>query len=175
MILKGFKEKSNKKYINSRLKNRVVAPNGSKIKTLGVILNTNEVSDFEWFNALAKTLKVNPNNIKIISFSEDKKTENHLWENTFTPKDFGWKGVLKHSDLKTFASTKFDALISFYTEDKLHLKVLTAASEAAFKVGIFQDDERLNDLIIKTEAKDLNTFKTELIKYLNILNKFNNE
>jgi len=49
------------------------------------------------------------------------------------------------------------------------------ASEAAFKIGIYQEDERLNDLIIKTQPKDLKTFKNELIKYLSILNKLNNE
>jgi len=175
MILKGFKEKSNKKYINSRLKNRKIENSNTKIKTLGVILNTQEVSDLEWFNTLAKDLKIHPNNVKIISFSEDKNIENHLWENTFSPKNFGWKGTLKSPELKTFTNTKFDALISFYTEEHTLLKLLTVASEAAFKIGIYQEDERLNDLIIKTQPKDLKTFKNELIKYLSILNKLNNE
>ena len=39
MILKGFKEKSTKKYLNAILNARHVNVNNSKIESLGVVLN----------------------------------------------------------------------------------------------------------------------------------------
>ena len=44
-------------------------------------------------------------------------------------------------------------------------------SKANFKVGISNTDERLYDLIIDVKPKQFQLFKTEFVKYLNILNK----
>lgn len=89
----------------------------------------------------------------------------------FDPKDFGWGGTIKNTELQSFLDTEFDVLISYYAKDQLELKLLTALSQAKFKIGILQTDERLNDLIIKTDISEFNVFKDELIKYLTILNK----
>ena len=48
---------------------------------------------------------------------------------------------------------------------------MTALSKGKFKIGIFQSDERLNDLIIKTELTQFDLFKAEVFKYLSILKK----
>ena len=77
--------------------------------------------------------------------------------------------------MQSFLDTKFDALISYYTKDELELKLITALSKSKFKIGILQTDERLNDLIIKSNISEFNVFKNELFKYLTILNKIKNE
>lgn len=175
MILKAFKEKSNKKYLNKLISNRYTNVNDQKINSLGVILNIDEIDDLELFRSLSDDLNVHPNKLKVIAFSADKKEQQHSWDLCFNPDDFGWKGHIKHVELQTFLKMKFDALISYYTSEQLELKLLTAMSEAQFKVGILQADMRLNDLIIKTPLKDFNVFKKELFKYLNILKKIKNE
>ena len=175
MILKGFKQKSNKKYLNSLLNSRQVLLNEKKIVSLGVVLNIDEVNDFETFRRLANAIKVKPNKLKIIAFTSHKKDELNSWDVCFNPKDFGWSGKIKSIELQEFLDTPFDALISYYTEEVLELKLITAASQAKFKIGILQSDNRLNDLIIKTSLKQFNIFQKELIKYLNIFNKINNE
>lgn len=171
MILRGLKEKSNKKYINSTLRKRVVSNSSNKIQQLGILINSDEDIDYAWFNTLAAALNINENKVEIIAFTSNIKEEDYDFSPTYNPKHLGWKGSLKHVDLKRFTQTDFDLLISYYTEDSIALKLLTAASKAKFKVGILQEDERLNDLIIKTERNDFDTFKSELLKYLNILNK----
>ena len=55
MILKGFKEKSNKKYIIKCAQSRVIAPSANRIKHVGVLVNSHEFSDPEWIN---KQLKI---------------------------------------------------------------------------------------------------------------------
>lgn len=171
MILKAFKEKSNKKYLNKMLSKRQVSVDDSRVESLGVILNVDEFEDFSIFEDLAELIKVRANRLKIIAFSVDKKDNINAWDVCFTPKDFGWKGVIKNIELQSFLDEKFDALISYYTDEKLELKMLTVMSKAQFKIGILQTDSRLNDLIIKTGLKEFDVFKNEVFKYLTILNK----
>ncbi|MBD0832626.1 DUF6913 domain-containing protein [Aestuariibaculum sediminum] len=175
MILKGFKEKSNKKYLNKLLLERQVQVADSKIESLGIIFNIDEIDDFERFRELAEYIKVRPNRVKIIAFSQSEKEMQHTWDVCYNPKDFGWKGAIKNAELQTFLNTKFDALISFYDKDLLELQLITAISQAQFKIGILQSDERFNDLIIKTKLEEFDVFKEELFKYLTILNKIKNE
>lgn len=172
MILKGFKEKSNKKYINKALSERVVVTTKDKVKRIGVLVNNNESIDYSWFKALKEVLNVTSNAIEVVAFTNDKKKdESNELVATFDGTDLGWNGTIKETNLKTFINTDLDLLISYYTEDNTLLKLLTTASKAKFKVGILQEDERINDLIIKTELDDFKTFKIELEKYLKILNK----
>ena len=171
MILKGLKEKSIKKNLNLILKTRVVDSSNNKIETLGILLNADETNDFETLKTIAETLNVRPNKLKIIAFTTSRKEVTYSWNVCFNQKDFNWKGKINNVELQSFLDTKFDILISYYSEDVLELKYLTAASNAKFKVGIFQNDKRINDLIIKTDFKNIKAFKTELLKYVTVLNK----
>ncbi len=152
-----------------------MAVTDSDVNSLGVILNIDEIDDFELFNSLAKLLKVKSNRLKIIAFSQSKKEDLNTWDDCYNPKDFGWRGKIKNPELQEFLKTEFDVLVSYYDTDILELKLITAKSKAKFKVGILQSDERINDLIIKTSLKEFGLFKTETFKYLKILNKIKDE
>ncbi|WP_179320232.1 DUF6913 domain-containing protein [Winogradskyella helgolandensis] len=171
MILKAFKEKSNRKYVNNLLTTRQPAVNNNKVKTIAVLLNTSEFHEFEVFRVYFKELNLTSPKHKIVAFTIDDKLEHNKWNTHFSPKDFGWKGTIKNLDLQAFIEEPFDMLICFYKNDVLQLNMITAASKANFKVGISRNDERLYDLIIDVDLKDINIFKQELKKYLNILNK----
>ncbi|MCK8481112.1 DUF6913 domain-containing protein [Psychroserpens algicola] len=171
MILKVFKEKSNQKYINKLLSARHVAVSNTKMSTVGVILNTSEFSDFEAFRSFFKSLGLQQAKTKIIAFVEDSKDSNELWDTYFNPKDFGWKGKINNIDLQTFIDTKFDVLISFYKANHLELNLITALSNANFKVGLTNQDARLYDLMIDVKPNEFSVFKEELKKYLTVLNK----
>ena len=169
--MKGFKEKSNKKYLNKLLSKRYVNVTKDKVVSLGVIFNIDEINDFKMFSQLAECVNVRPNRMKVVAFSESKKEVLNTWDECYNPKDFGWRGTIKNSGLESFLDTKFDVLISYYEQEYLELKLITALSKATFKIGILQSDERINDLIIKTSLKEFELFKDEVFKYLKILNK----
>ncbi|WP_242131971.1 DUF6913 domain-containing protein [Aestuariivivens marinum] len=175
MILKGFKEKSNKKYLNKMLSERKVYVDDSKVESLGVILNSDEIDDFELFRELAAYLHIRPNKLKVIAFSPTKNEKPNFWELCFSAKDIGWNGTIKNTELQAFLDKSFDVLISYYVSDELELKLITGLSNAKFKIGILQTDTRLNDLIIKTHLDEFKVFKKEVFKYLTILNKIKNE
>jgi len=171
MFLRGFKEKSNQKYINKLLSARMAMVDARKIKSVGVILNFNEFIDFEAFRTYLKILGIKTNKVKIIAFIEDEKDINFHWETYFSPKDFGWKGKVNKIEIQTFIETEFDALISYYKKDTLEPNLVTAQSNANFKIGLSNDDQRLYDLIIDVNPDEFMLFKSELKKYLTVLNK----
>lgn len=171
MILKVFKEKSNQKYINQLLSARKALVDSRKINSIGVILNLKEFPDFEAIRTYLKTLGIKSNKTKIIAFVEDEKDINYHWETYFTPKDFGWKGKINNMDLSIFVETEFDALLSFYKDQVMELNLITAQSNANFKIGLSNKDQRLYDLIIDVKPSEFTLFKNELNKYLTVLNK----
>ncbi|MBV7270215.1 DUF6913 domain-containing protein [Winogradskyella luteola] len=171
MFLKAFKEKSNRKYVNKLLDARKVAVSNQKVKVISVLLNADEFDDFETFRTYFKELNLTSPRHKIIAYTNDDKFESSQWETYFSPKDFGWKGKINNIDLQAFINEDYDVLISYYENENLYLNLITALSKANLKVGLCRNDERLYDLIIKTKPKDINTFKIEFKKYLNILNK----
>jgi hypothetical protein len=175
MIFKLFKEKSNKKYLDNILAKRCIDNANSEIKSLGVIIHIDKYDDYESFRELASHLNIHNKNLKVIAYTTNEKTDNNSWDECFTIKDFGWHGKIKNISLKSFIETKFDALISYYEDDVLELKLITGMSKAHFKIGLFQEDNRLNDLIINTCLNEFIVFKNELFKYLTILKKIKNE
>src|SRR5690606_23209391 len=171
MILKAFKEKSNQKFVNKLLSSRNNGISNKKIESVGVIIDSAEFSDVEALKSFFNELGVQLHKIKIVVFVEDEKKTERLWGNYFSKKDFGWNGTVKHVELKMFLDTEFDALVGFYKNDALELKLATALSKANFKIGLSGVDDNLFDFIMDLEVKDLDVFKTELKKYLTILNK----
>jgi hypothetical protein len=171
MFLRAFKENSNKKILNKLLSERYVNVDNSEIESLGVIFNLEEINAFDLFKTLSEKIKINPNNVKIIAFSKEKKNDLNTWDVSYNPNDFGWNGEIKNTELQSFLDKKFDVLISYYLAENSELKLITAKSKAKFKIGNLQTDSRLNDLIIKTNLNEFDVFENEVFKYLTILNK----
>jgi hypothetical protein len=175
MILKGFKEKSIKKKLKAILSSPKTNIEQTIVQSVGVLFNIDEVSDFEMFKSLSDDLDIRPDKLKIVAFTENKKDNLFTWNVCFSPKDIGWHGKIHNIELEEFMNSNFDLLISFYTKDVLELKLMTALTKAKYKAGIFQEDKRLNDLIISTSIKQFPAFEKELKKYLKVFNKLKNE
>lgn len=171
MILKGFKEKSKKNYINSQLKNRIIKEFNTKVASIGVVFNTDEINEIPDFNGLAQALGIEKEKVEVIAFKYRVEENESLFNPTFSSKQIGWRGVIKDQTLQQFLNKEFDILISYYKKDVTALKLITVASKAKLKVGVLETDERINDIIIKIEINNFSTFTSEIKKYLNILNK----
>ncbi|WP_027126693.1 DUF6913 domain-containing protein [Gelidibacter mesophilus] len=171
MILHAFKEKSNQKFINKLLNSKNAVIRSKKLESVGVVIDASEFSDAEAIKNFFHDLGIQLPKVKIIVFVEDEKKTERLWGNYFSKKDFGWRGHIKHAELKTFLDTEFDALVGFFKKDALELKMVTAASKANFKIGLSGVDDRLFDFILDVNTQDFDVFKAELKKYLTILNK----
>ena len=171
MFLKAFKEKTNKKYLNKLLSEREVNVDTKKVYSLAVIINIDENSNYNLFKTLANKLHVHENRIKVVGYSKEVTNDLNAWDVCFNSKDFGWHGSISNAELQGFLDEDFDVLISYYLQDSLEMKLMTAKSKAHLKIGLLQTDIRLNDLIINTNLNEYEVFEMEVIKYLTTLNK----
>lgn len=171
MFFKRFKRKSNQKYINNILNNRKSSVDDRPIKYVGVIFNNDEFKNYDELRSFFKSIGINENRVKFITFIDDEKSRPNGWDAFFYPENFGWKGKIEGVDLVDFVNEPFDALISYYRSDILELNMATVLSKANFKIGITDKDERLYDFIINIDPNQINVFKNELIKYLKVFNK----
>ena len=169
MFFKGLKEKSIQKAITKVNGARVLNDDKSAIKTLGLIVNTNDValsdSDIKKIEAVFSNA-----NSEIILFTNEHKKTNQ--ENGLTsPKNIGWRAVLKSEELKSFSSQNFDVLITLSYSFNLYLNAITAMSTAKFKVSTSEHNQELCDLSLTMPHFDADMFTFELKKYLTILKR----
>ena len=109
MILKGFKQKSNQKFINKLVSFRLAEVSSNKLESVGIVLNLSEFDDFEPFRIFFGELKLNPNKIKIVGFTDDPKLTESSIELLYSDKQIGWRGRIKNNELQSFLNTPFDA------------------------------------------------------------------
>jgi hypothetical protein len=169
MFFKGLKEKSIQKAIVKHNNSRELLDGNSKIKTIGFLINTDEVSITE--SELTSICSVlNSENKGQLNFTKTVKKTN-LELGLISPKNIGWSAVLKHPDLKAFCKIEFDVLITLTETGSVYLDAINAFSQAKFKVSTTCNNEELNDLIVTTLPFKVDVFTSELKKYLTILNK----
>ena len=169
MFFKGLKEKSILKAINKVNSLRELTDDKAAIKTIGFIVNTNDVALSDADIKKIETV-FSVKNSQIIYYTNNVQKTNA--ENGLTSsKDIGWRAVLKSEALKAFASTNFDVLITLSYSLNLYLNAITAQSSAKFKVSTTSHNQDLNDFTLETTHFDVAIFTSELKKYLTILNK----
>ncbi|GAA4278537.1 DUF6913 domain-containing protein [Aquimarina mytili] len=170
MILKGLKRNAIKKSIETHLKKRDSSSTGiSSLKTLAVLVDASYAVNIASIVKLASELQVDPENLKVVGYKEDKDLEDDKDAAYYNDKSFAVNGSIRNSALQDFVNKDYDVLINFYEEDKLELNYVAAVSKAKLKIGFAEVDNRINDLIIGSTTHDTNLFIAELKKYLKIL------
>ena len=169
MFLRGFKKKSNQKFINKLLSHASNGQAMGQVQTVGVLLNYEEFNDFETFRNLFKELDLTSPKCRVAAFIQDEKQITNTWNTYFIPKNIGWKGTILSVDLESFIKEEFDVFIGYYTKNDVEINLISALSKAKFKIGLKGADQRIFDLVINVEPQQFGVFKRELKKYLKIL------
>nr|WP_175445419.1 hypothetical protein [Ulvibacter litoralis] len=141
------------------------------VKTIGFLIDEVSFNDFEKLYEFSKTLGIQRKDVKVFSFVPYQKKAPSLRQDQISNKDFSWGGVVKNTSAQEFLKTPFDVLVGYYNGTHEFLDLLVSESKARFKVGVVGADERLFDLLIAVELSKTESFKTELKKYLTVLNK----
>ena len=172
MIFRGFKRKSNQIFFKKQLP--VLLENSHKntsAEVKKVIVFLDDVSKkTEIKNSLSSLFNLSDNAIDWCVFLQ-KKSKSEDEEGVFTPKDFGWFGMINAPELKSILTKKYDLLINYSKVESLYSDLLILRSRTAFRVGFAHLDSRFYDLVIDCDAEDWELFNSELKKYLKILNK----
>lgn len=168
--LKAF---SGRKYLRQKW-GRLNVPEepNTGIKHIGCIVDMDEFDDPETFFSLRKEFGLSPNGVQIIGYKKNFDKVSPFGVQYFTDSDLGWGGKIHNGHVKEFLAYPYDILINYYERDALLLKILTVTTRARFRVGLGEADARLNDLILDTHIEDIDRFKSELKKYLNLLGEF---
>ncbi|CAA0224676.1 hypothetical protein V3A08_00105 [Tenacibaculum maritimum] len=171
MIFNTLREGSIQKFYDKEIeKKRLSKDTSDKIKTVAVLIDEdieNQIS----LKDISEKLNVNINLISVLVYQSDSKNEVIGGFNYFTEKDFGRRGSLKSNNLKSFVKKDYDVLINCTSQSNLYLNMLTLLSQAKFKIGFADIDDRLFDLIITDGTFDASIFNKEIHKYLTILKK----
>ena len=167
-----FKHKSGEKYLRSELlSNQGLQSDRTGLNRIGVIVDLDSFDQAEAFYKMVELFDLRPNAVKIIGYRAFYDKNSPYSTPVFSDKDLGWKGSVENSYALEFLSKDYDLLINYYTRDTLILRLMTVKTRARIKVGFAEVDPSLNDLILQTPMKDLNTFYSELKKYLRVMNE----
>lgn len=145
----------------------------SEVNSVGILVDLDEFKSTDVLLQLKEVLQLE--DLKIVGFSDFKKTEIAPEILHFNSKQIGISAALKDAELKIFAEKQWDLLINYTSRTNLTFNFLTAASKAKLKVGLKVENEDFYDLIIQTKIEDFEGFQKELIKYLKILKLLKNE
>ncbi|PRX54505.1 DUF6913 domain-containing protein [Flagellimonas meridianipacifica] len=176
MFFKGlqdkFKVKSGQRFLQEEMERpQTPVKRDQGITRVGCIVDLDNFVDGERFYELIDDFSLRPNAIKIIGYKRDFDNTSPYAIQIFSDKDLGWKGDIENGYVLEFLGREYDLLINYYEDDNLMLKLLSIRTPARLKVGFSALDPKFNDLILNTPFKDFNLFKSELKKYLKVLNE----
>ena len=176
MFIKGlqdkFKVKSGLKYLKEEMEKPSLPLAREKgITSIGCIVDVDHFANAEAFYELIEEFSLRPNAIKIIGYKREYDKNSPYVIQMFSDRDLGWKGQIENGYVLEFLGREYDMLINYYDEDNLMMKLLSVKTPARLKVGLGSQDSKVNDLILNTPLKDFKLFKSELKKYLKVLNE----
>ena len=169
MFLGGLKAKSILRKLKKETESRIYSPSGQPVRRIGILQDENHAFDPKKIKPLATVFGIQEKDVTILSYVPKLPKERKEETNVYSEKGIGWNGTLKTPSLKEFVQKDFDLLLSYYSEDRLPLRLVSGLSKATFKVGLIRDEESFQDLVITTAIGEETLFIDELEKYLQIL------
>jgi hypothetical protein len=171
MFLKLTKDFIVKKTLKKNLKNLDTNFSAGTIKKIGLLVDSACFSETEKLIQELIFNGIKPENITTIVYSEKIKNIGKPKFNSFSRSQLSWNGTITGKEINDFISQKFDLLINYYDIEKAILLNITHNSNALFKVGLPNVDNRFNHFIINTAIGNHIVYIKELFRYLKLLNK----
>lgn len=167
-----LKRKSGAKFLKTELsKSGVEVKRKKGITSIGCIVDLDAFDNANLFYEFIEEFALRPNAVKIIGYKSFYDKNSPYATPVFSDKDLGWKGNIENSYALEFLSREYDLLVNYYNKENLLLELMTVKSRARVNVGFMEVDKVYNDLILNTPIKNFKVFKTELKKYLRVLNE----
>ena len=146
-------------------------------ESIGILYDATKLEDMmlvsEFVNTLFKTKK----DVKALGFVNLKELTHHhmpmLQFDFFFLKDLNWYYKPQNYIIKNFVEKDYDILINFCDDSCIPIKYLAGSSKAKFKVGKYQENIDLYDMMLDVKENTLAALIKETHHYLNIINKKN--
>lgn len=174
MIFNGIKLSAARKKIAHLVDEQSSRAFDGPAKSLGIIVDAKNEYALEKLRSIKDHLKIPTKDLIIFYYSANKIKPAGLEAKIFNLQDFDFKGDIIDKDLNDLSLQGVDLLITFAAENNTVAHLLTAHFKAGIKVGRFQQNAALYDLVLQTE-EDADLFEEELLKYLKNIKKGSNE
>ena len=145
-------------------------------KSIGILYNATSEQQIKiikpfvsYFFDLKKDVKaLGYVNAKILSYCHIPK----LQYDFFYQKDLNWYYKPQNYIIDNFITKEYDILINLCDSSAIPIKYLVASSIAHFKIGIYEEDYEIYDLMISLkEDKSMEKLMNEIKYYINLINK----
>jgi hypothetical protein len=170
MIFNGIKISAAKKKIARLVEEQSFQSFSGPAKSLGIIVDAKNEYAIKVLTMLKNKLSISEENLSIFYYSQNRIKPQGLDAIVFNLQDFDNKAAIANDELLELSGKGIDLLITFAAENNTVAHLLTATFKAGIKVGRFQQNAALYDLILQTE-EDEELFVEELLKYLKNLKK----
>lgn len=170
-MFKKIKEQSLRKHLNRSLEKRDMSQRNSKLNYLGFLVDEGFYGDIEFLRRMGNNLGLHSKDVKVFTFLDVPRKLPSLRIDQVTSKEFNWRGEIRSQNALEFLDYRFDVLIGIYQSPHNFMDLMMARSEAHFKVGFEDANKEIFDLILNIDPRDNKLFKSELEKYLKVLDK----
>jgi hypothetical protein len=168
-LKKSFIKKRFKKLLKEKEAQREISYD--EVYTVGIIAS-GEI--YKWMKIEDEVEKVlGLGNVRIYNYRPYSKMDIPSYK-FFTEKCFNWKGEPKNKFFKSFLEEPHDLLIGYFNKNNLYLENAVLHSKAKFKVGFAKVNQDLYDMEIAEFPTKIESFLSELKKYLVIMKKLKN-
>lgn len=171
MAFRRFKEQSLLKKFQKELSliPETRTPNAKEIHSVAILTNNALFEEFDIAECVKNNLE-SVRNVHIYSFRAYKKTDPITYKH-FTEKDIDWSGNIKDPSLESFLENPFDLLIGYFDKKNLYLEYAALKSKATFKIGFSKVNDKIFDLVVSEDPKNIDSFIDVIKKYLELLHK----
>lgn len=174
MIIKGIKLAVAKLKIAQLVKNRPPQAYSIPVKSIGIIFDFKNRSALTHLEQLKKKFNISDVNFKVVTYIRNGKKPSDFKGEVYSLKNINFDAEINNEGINKFTSESVDLLITFAEENNTAVHLLTAHCRAGIKVGRYQQNVALYDMIIQAD-QDAELFTEELSKYLKQLKKSHDE
>lgn len=165
-LKKTFIQKRFKKLLKEKEESRVVCH--EEVYSIGIIASGEITKWMKIQDDVERILGLG--NIRVYNYRPYSQMDVPSYK-YFTEKDFNWRGEPKRPAFKSFIEEPYDLLIGFFNKNNLYLENAVLRSNSKFKVGFANVNQELYDMEISEYPTKIDSFLSELKKYLIVLNK----
>lgn len=157
-------------------KNRKVCySNINQVRKIGIVWDASRISDFVYLSKFCQKMNERNIEVKILGYYAGKNLPDQYTAIRFLTclrrEELSFFYHPVSSESESFIKNRFDILIDINTDNVLPLKYISALSEAALKVGIFETGkDDLFDLMIElNKPVDVSTYLDQTVHYLEMI------
>lgn len=178
-FIKDWQLYFHRRNLQKQLKEQVIRrkPNDfARAKSIGLLFETQSLSDCEVVMKYAKSLSKQQKKVKLLAFWNDKQKNDNFTFPHFSQKEIDWALRPKDEAVQQFMEQSFDVLITVSTKSSTILEYISALSKANLRVGPYTENTSAYDLMIDvSDHHDLNDFVKQVNFFLNKTNSVNEQ